>query len=71
MLFTQDCGGCHSLSGRQSPRRQGGDLLRLHIGREPMLQFVREMPVRHPLSPVQLRDLVAYVLAVERGERSG
>jgi mono/diheme cytochrome c family protein len=71
MLFTQDCGGCHSLSGRQSPRRQGGDLLRLDVGRGPMLQFVREMPVRHPLSPVQLRDVVAYVLAVERGGRSG
>jgi hypothetical protein len=36
-----------------------------------MVQFVREMPVRHPLSPVQLRDVVAYVLAVERGGRSG
>jgi hypothetical protein len=33
-----------------------------------MLQFVREMPVRHPLSPAQLQDVVAYVLAVERGE---
>jgi hypothetical protein len=36
-----------------------------------MLQFVHEMPVRHPLSPIQLRDVVAYVLAVERDERSG
>jgi hypothetical protein len=36
-----------------------------------MVQFVREMPVRHPLSPVQLRDVVTYVLAVERGGRSG
>jgi hypothetical protein len=31
-----------------------------------MLQFVREMPVRHRLSPVQMRAVASYVLAVER-----
>ncbi len=70
-LFAQDCGACHSLSGRQSPRRQGGDLLALHAGREPMLQFIREMPVRRRLSPAQLRTVADYVLDVERHGRSG
>jgi mono/diheme cytochrome c family protein len=71
-LFSQDCGVCHSLSGSQSPRRQGGDLLAVHASRAAMLQFVQEMPVRHPLSSAQLRTIAAYVLAVEaRGHQSG
>lgn len=65
-LFAQDCSVCHSLSGKQSPRRQGGDLLALHIGREEMLQFVREMPVRRRLGPVQLQTVSDYVLAAEQ-----
>jgi len=24
-LFAEDCGGCHSLLGQETPRRQGGD----------------------------------------------
>jgi mono/diheme cytochrome c family protein len=65
-LFAEDCSVCHSLSGKQSPRRQGGDLLALHIGREEMLQFVREMPVRHRLGPLQLQTVSDYVLAAEQ-----
>jgi mono/diheme cytochrome c family protein len=64
-LFAQDCGMCHSLNGRPSPRLQGGDLLALHASREAMLEFVREMPVRHPLSSSELRAVVDYVRAVE------
>lgn len=67
-LFAQDCSVCHSLTGRQSPRRQGGDLLHLHIDRMAMLEFTREMPVRHRLSSVQLSAVADYVLAVERGK---
>lgn len=70
-LFAEDCAVCHSLSGRQSPRRQGGDLLGLHVGREAMLQFVREMPVRHGLSRAEMGAVAGYVLAVERRGRSG
>jgi mono/diheme cytochrome c family protein len=70
-LFAQDCSACHSLSGRQSQRRQGGDLLALRVGRQALLQFVREMPVRHPLGPAELRSVTAYVLSVERRGRSG
>jgi|ERR1035438_1137896 mono/diheme cytochrome c family protein len=64
-LFAHDCGVCHSLTGRQSPRRQGGDLLALGVSRGAMLQFVREMPVPHLLSSAQLRTVADYVLAVE------
>jgi mono/diheme cytochrome c family protein len=70
-LFAQDCSSCHSLSGRQAPRRQGGDLVGLHVGREAMLQFVREMPVSHRLSPAEVRAVAGYVLAVEHSRRSG
>ena len=68
-LFAQDCSVCHSLTGRQSPRRQGGDLLALPIDRVAMLEFTREMPVRHRLSSAQLRTVADYVLAVERRAR--
>ena len=64
-LFTEDCAMCHSLTGRQSPRRQGGDLLALHTTRADMLEFVREMPVRHPLSAAQIGAVADYVRAVE------
>jgi mono/diheme cytochrome c family protein len=64
-LFSEDCGVCHSLTGRQSSRRQGGDLLALHVSREAMLEFVREMPVPHPLSSAQLLTVTGYVLTVE------
>ena len=70
-LFAQDCSVCHSLSGEQSPSRQGGDLLALHVRREAMLQFVAEMPVRHRLGRVQLRTVTDYVLAAELRARHG
>lgn len=64
-LFTEDCGMCHSLIGRPSPRRQGGDLLALRTTRAQMLEFVREMPVPHPLSQAQAGAVADYVRAVE------
>jgi len=64
-LFVEDCGMCHSLTGRQSPRGQGGDLLALHMTRAEMLEFVREMPVPHRLDPAQLQTVADYVRAVE------
>jgi mono/diheme cytochrome c family protein len=68
-LFTQACGACHSLVGRQSPGLQGGDLLRYRFGREAMLQFAREMPVRRPLDARELTAVVEYVVAAEaRGQ---
>ena len=64
-LFSEDCDMCHSLTGRQSPRRQGGDLLALRMTRAQMLEFVREMPVPHPLSQAQVGVVADYVRAVE------
>lgn len=68
-LFTQSCAACHSLSGRQSAHRQGGDLLGLDIGRDAMFEFVREMPVRRQLDVAQERAVAAYVLGVESARR--
>ena len=56
---------CHSLIGRQLPRRQGGDLLALHMTRAEMLEFVREMPVPRHLSSAQAETVADYVRAVE------
>ena len=56
---------CHSLNGRQVPRRQGGDLLALHMTRAEMLEFVREMPVPRRLSSAQVGTVADYVRAVE------
>jgi mono/diheme cytochrome c family protein len=60
-LFAQDCSACHSLIGDESLRRQGGDLLGYRFSRRDLLEFAREMPVRHPLSAVQLAAVVDYV----------
>ena len=64
-LFAEDCGMCHSLTGHQSPGRQGGDLLAVHMTRAEMLEFVREMPMPHHLSSAQVETVADYVRAVE------
>jgi mono/diheme cytochrome c family protein len=66
-LFATDCSHCHSLTGHDSPSRQGGDLLNARFSRAVMLEFAREMPVRHPLTEAELRAVSDYVVAVERG----
>jgi len=68
-LFTEDCVMCHSLTGRQSPRQQGGDLLAVHMTRAEMLEFVREMPVPHRLNPAQQALVADYVRAIEARAR--
>jgi mono/diheme cytochrome c family protein len=65
-VFAQACSACHSLSGREDPRRQGGDLLAFHSDRAALVELAREMPVRRPLSASQLRAVVDYVMTVER-----
>ena len=65
-LFAASCGHCHTLTGVDSPSHQGGDLLHLRLSRAQLLQFTREMPVRHPLTPAELSAVTSYVLAAER-----
>jgi mono/diheme cytochrome c family protein len=65
-LFTRECSSCHSLSGREDPRRQGGDLLEFRSSRTALVQLTREMPVRRPLSVSALQAVVDYVMSVER-----
>jgi mono/diheme cytochrome c family protein len=68
-LFRRDCSVCHSLSGHSTPRQQGGDLLGVHLRRAVLTQFTAEMPVRRPLSAVELRAVVDYVATVQRQAR--
>jgi mono/diheme cytochrome c family protein len=68
-LFSENCSACHSLTGVDSPKRQGGDLRAARFSRAVMLQFAREMPVRRPLSAAELRRVADYVVAVERANR--
>lgn len=63
-LFERDCSTCHTLSGVNSPSHQGGDLLGAHLSRSVLVQFVREMPVRDPLTQPQLAAVTSYILAV-------
>lgn len=65
-VFAGECSTCHTLSGRYDPSRQGGDLLRFRARRSQLRQFVREMPVRRPLTEAQLQAVVSYVMAAER-----
>jgi mono/diheme cytochrome c family protein len=64
-LFAQACGACHTLSGHNDPRRQGGDLLGFRATRAQMVQLAGEMPVRHPLSRSQLDAIVTFLMSVE------
>lgn len=66
-LFAQACSFCHSLTGHESPSKQGGDLLGVRLTRPVALQFAREMPVRRPLSHAQLVAIVDYIALVQRG----
>ena len=69
LLFGEACGACHSLSGVEDPRRQGGDLLDFHSSRTQLQQLAAEMPVSRPLTDTQLRTVVSYVMSVERRRR--
>jgi mono/diheme cytochrome c family protein len=64
-LFTENCAMCHSVNGRPTPRQQGGDLVSVHMTREQMLEFVREMPVPHHLSSAEQATVADYVRSVE------
>ena len=66
VVFRQNCASCHSLTGRESPRKSGGDLVSYRLTRAQLLQFTREMPVRRPLGGAELQAVVNYVLATER-----
>jgi mono/diheme cytochrome c family protein len=68
-VFSRECGACHSVSGRQSPRQQGGDLRDLRVPRAILLQFAAEMPVPHPLTRVDRNAVVDYILSVQRQDR--
>jgi mono/diheme cytochrome c family protein len=69
VLFGESCGACHTLSGADDPRRQGGDLLHFHSSRTQLFELAREMPVRRTLTETELRAVVGYVMAVERRHR--
>ncbi len=64
-LFAQACGACHTLSGHNDARHQGGDLLAFRASRVQFVQLASEMPVRRPLSRGQLQAVVRFVRAVE------
>ena len=65
-LFVSSCSRCHSLTGFNSPGQQGGDLLGVQLSRVQLLQFAREMPLRHPLTQREFEVLASYILAVQR-----
>jgi mono/diheme cytochrome c family protein len=68
-LFAANCSVCHSLSGVQSPRRQGGDLLGDSFSPAVTLQFTREMPTRRRLTSAELRTVADYVVSVQHRSR--
>jgi mono/diheme cytochrome c family protein len=68
-VFGRECGVCHSLSGRHSPRQEGDDLSGLRMPRGILRQFTAEMPVPHPLTRAALNAVVNYILSVERQDR--
>ncbi len=65
-VFDQECQTCHSLTGNDSLRRVGGDLVGYRLNRTQILELVRQMPVRRMLSPAELAAVSDYVLGRER-----
>ena len=58
----QACAACHSVSGHNSPRQQGGDLLHFHSTRAQLVQLTREMPIlHHRLSDSEVAAVVSYL----------
>jgi len=68
-VFAQECAACHSLTGVDNPRRQGGDLLAFHSSRAQLTELAGEMPVRHALDGAALRSVVSFIMAAERRSR--
>ncbi|MGA9859970.1 MAG: cytochrome c [Solirubrobacteraceae bacterium] len=65
-VFSQACAACHSVSGHNSPRQQGGDLLHFHSTRAQLIQLTREMPIlHHRLSDSEVAAVVSYLRVVE------
>jgi mono/diheme cytochrome c family protein len=65
-VFRRECGACHSLSGRQSPRQQGGDLRGLRVSRAILVQFAAEMPVPYRLTRADRDAVVNYILSIQQ-----
>jgi mono/diheme cytochrome c family protein len=68
-VFAQDCAACHSLTGTESPRLQGGDLLSFRSSRTQLTELAGEMPVRHALNRSELRSVVSFVMSAEDRRR--
>ena len=64
-LFDQACGACHTLTGHNDPRHQGGDLRGFHASHAQLYQLAAEMPLRRQLSRGQLEAVVRFVMATE------
>ena len=71
VLFSQACGACHTLTGHNDPRHQGGDLRYFHASRTQFQQLASEMPMRRPLSRLQLQAVVRFVMSVETRNGQG
>lgn len=69
-VFTRGCSACHSLIGNESRHRQGGDLLGYRMTLRQLTEFTREMPVKRPLTPPELRAVVSYVAAAQQQARA-
>jgi mono/diheme cytochrome c family protein len=65
-VFVAACGGCHTLTGRDS-RAPGGDLAIATLSAADIASFVRVMPVH--LSRADVRAVSAYVHAATRSSR--
>ena len=65
VVFAQTCHSCHSLTGNESPHKQGGDLLGYRMSREQLVGFTRVMPTR-PLTSAELSAVVDYILRRQR-----
>lgn len=69
-LFARACAGCHTLQGRESGS-PGGDLAIPRMSVSSLESFARVMPVRPPLSQLELAAVADYIHAEAARRRRG
>jgi mono/diheme cytochrome c family protein len=65
-VFASSCSGCHTLAPGGGPVPSGGPLAGYRMTNSQIESFVRQMPLRRPLSARETAAVVAFVAHAQR-----
>jgi mono/diheme cytochrome c family protein len=69
-VFASSCTGCHTLYPTRGQALPGGPLAGYRMTTSQLESFVRNMPVKRPLSDRELKAVVAFVAQAQRTRRA-